>query len=267
VPQALNRYAATPLGQPGVYQAVASIPPLGLWALQQTIKVPTGLAAGKYLFEPRWGETFSRALSKTGWLRVSVQAEKQLNPESLQHFDVISRQAPGLGRRIRGLFQDGWRTALSDAYDVETRVGRIHNSLNITLADATGLNINILERETAEVFSRSSKAILADLGTNILLDVAFQVGQDWGNPYLDPTQLAGRAFVAGVGGGVSGGVGLGVSGALIWAGVETRPAGWVGLGAGLVIDWVWGDSITPWIYERRGLNPERDLSPLGASIP
>ena len=263
LPQALNRYAATPLGQPGVYQAAAQQSDFLAWAQQQSIKVPVGRAVGKYLFDPRWGDAFRWGLQETGWLRISIQAEKRLIPASLEHLALISSERPGFRRRIGGLFQDGWRTAFSDAYNVEMRTGRIHRSaLDLSLADAVALDLRVLDRETTRSFFLSGKAVTADLGLGIFLDVAFQVGGDWGNPYLTRSQIRRRAVVAGIGGGVSGFVGLGTAGILVWGGVSTGPAGWFGLGLGLFADWIWGDQITPLIYENLNLNPERNLQAL-----
>ena len=258
VPQALNRYAATPMGQPGVYQAVSSRSDFGLWAQQQAIKVPISQALG--------GNAFAWGAKETGWLRVSIRAEKRLIPKSLQHLDLISSQSPGFKRRTRALFNgDGFfRSIFSDAYHIEARAGRVHQSaLNLRLSDVANLNLRVLERETVDIFRISGKAILGDLTLGIGLDVAFQILDDWDDPYLNTTQFASRAFVAGVGGSISGGVGLGMSGILILAGVGTGPAGWIGLGVGLGVDWLWGSSATPWIYENFGLNPKRNLQPMG----
>jgi hypothetical protein len=261
VPQALNRYAATPVGQPGVYQAAASTSSFGLWAQQQAIKVPTGLAAGKYLFEPRWGEALSWVAKETGWLRVSIQAEKRLISESLQHLDLISREAPGLGRRVRGLFQDGWRTALSDAYHVEHRIGRVHQSVYESMNDVSRMYTNVLERETVDAFEMSGKAIASDLFFGIGLDVAFQIGEDWDNPYLTPGQKGGRLGVTAGGAFLSGYVGLTVEGVLIAAEIGSGPAGWIALGAGLGVDFLWEKYATPWVYEYLGYDPSRNLAP------
>ena len=266
LPQALNRYAATPLGQPGVYEAAAQQSEILAWVQQQSIKVPVGLAAGKYFFEPLWGDALRWGLRETGWARVSIQAEKRLIPDSLAHLTLVSRQTPGLRRRINGLFQDGWQTALSDAYDVEMRAGRVElSALDMSLADAVSLNLKVLERESAGAFFWSGKAIAADLGMGIFLDVAFQIGNDWNNPYLTTSQFVGRTAVAGVGGGVSGLAGLSTSAILIYAGVASGPAGWIGLGVGLGIDWLWGSYVTPWVYEYFGLNPQRNLYPMGTN--
>jgi hypothetical protein len=251
-----------------VYEAVAQQSGFLAWAQQQSIKVPLGRAAGKYLFDPHWGDAFRWGLQETGWLRISIQAEKRLIPSSLEHLALISSDRPGFRRRMGGLFQDGWRTAFSDAYNVEIRTGRIHRSaLDLSLADAVSLDLRVLDRETTKAFFLSGKAVAADLSLGIFLDVAFQVADDWGNPYLTPDQFASRSFVAGVGGGFSGLAGLGSSAVLIYAGVASGPAGWIGLGVGLGVDWLWGSQVTPWIYQSFGLNPQRDLRPLGVSIP
>ncbi len=255
VPQALNRYTATPLGQPGVYQAVASRSDFGLWAQQQAIKTPIGQAIG--------GDAFAWGAKETGWLRVSIQAEQRLIPESLQHLDLISRQSPGFNRRVRGLFQNGFRTAFSDAYHIEARAGRVHRSvLNLRLSDAANLNLRVLERETVDVFLTSGKAIAGDLGLAIGLGVAFQVWGDWDDPDVTAGQKWGRVGATGGGALLSGSIGLAVNSILIAAKIGSGPAGWIALGVGLGADFLWEKYATPWIYEKRGYNPNRNLAPL-----
>jgi hypothetical protein len=123
----------------------------------------------------------------------------------------------------------------------------------------------VLQRETVDIFTANWKAIGAELGFSAFVDMAFQVGQDWGNPYLTSGQKAERAGLAGAGGLASGGAGLVVEGVLIYYGVAAGPAGWAGIGVVLIADYLWSFWITPMIYDARGLNEERRLQPLGGS--
>jgi hypothetical protein len=88
-----------------------------------------------------------------------------------------------------------------------------------------------------------------------------QLWFDYPNPYLSGEQIRRRAEIAGLGGLGVWGVGLSTTAILGWAGAGAW-AGPIGIGAGFVAGFIWFGFFQPVIFEGRGLNPERKLSPL-----
>ncbi len=101
----------------------------------------------------------------------------------------------------------------------------------------------------------------------MFLDVAFQVAQDCGNPYLTGEQRMYRAGTAVAGGLVAGGAGLAVEAGLVYVGVASGPAGWAAIVVAVGADLAWNFWITLAIYEWRGWNDEFRLRPLERSAP
>jgi hypothetical protein len=107
-----------------------------------------------------------------------------------------------------------------------------------------------------------------DFGIGLAVDIGVQWWLDKDDPYLTGNQVRGRLIVEGVGSGVGFLAGAGAELVAIKAGASAvgilgGPAGWVGLGVGIFVAIVWDVGIEPLIYEAKGLNPERNLAPLG----
>ena len=95
-PQALNRYAATPLGQPGVMrESIVQSNDVVNWAATQSVKIRLGKIA-EALYEPYTGSASRWITQKTGEATIQIQAERQLIPEALQRLSIMSSQSPKL---------------------------------------------------------------------------------------------------------------------------------------------------------------------------
>jgi hypothetical protein len=253
VPQALNRYAATSLGPPGVAEAAGSggglLPSwspgiiagrasgVGFSLLNETGTFSRGIFGANYTlsvyrfgqklydFGPGWQQIdqgfFTKSIDGAAvgeFNRVGIiRALRWVHPED--EFKVVVKRTPGSGRFF---------------------------SLN-----GPGL------------FGKSilNKAGLVDLGGGVLVAVGAELafGNYWDDPYLKGWQKGGQFGVAVMGSGVSWGV---VAGAGFLVG------GPLGVGATLVVagvtELIWSVAIAPTLNSVAGFDERvRNLQPLG----
>ncbi len=263
LPQALNRYAATPLGQPGVYQAADSSPVLRL--LESSRNQVPGLLAGPPTTAVAlhlWAQTIYTT-APTGIGRIALEGSaRKLTWNYLDEFisleRVSSRLADGFwGRPFSYIFRSARiRTMIGRAYIGSTAddFARFQARLG-----QRGITVNLLSHEFGEVVdavatsaSRSAAEKLGGalgVGVGGLINAGIQYAYDYDNPYLTGWQKAQRA-------GVSGGLGViaGTAGLLIGG-----PVG-VGVAFGLGVAFELG--IAPRVFEFLGAIPVRDLAPL-----
>ena len=257
LPQALNRYAATPLGQPGVYEAAQST-----WNPFDDAYTSN---TGKALVSDQINEAVKRGLyaylRKSAYTIVGdpiVDTVVRAVPKSELLDRVLRKAGPGL------LF------GLSFAPESMQQAG--HRLVNKTIA--ANLRPELDEVVIGYSFSYGhnlpagrvvGKLLASKLGLNLLdagigfgIDVGYQLWLDSSTPYLNNTQRLQRAFWGqGIGSLVSFGIGKGAA-KLVGAAI----AGPVGLVIGVGVSIAWDLWIAPRIYERLGAVPTRQLAPL-----
>jgi hypothetical protein len=267
VPQALNRYAATPVGQPGVYQADVSSGISGV--VETAIRQVPGLVADKVVTELT-SNLASRTVYKTvptGVARIALQgARRNLDWRYLDEFIVLesvsSRLANGFLQRPLSFVARSFRirTMVGRAYIGETAEEIAQYQLRL---QRSGITARILSREFDEIIdatatsaSRSTaEALGGALGVGIggVINAGIQYAYDYNNPYLTGFQKIGRASISGGFGFLAGGAGLYVAG--IWGGP-------VGIGVAFTLGVLFELEVVPWVFERVGAVPTRDLLPL-----
>lgn len=250
VPQALNRYTATPLGQPGVYEAVASsqwydaLEVFGCCQLFDFAVDSGALVTGRQLGLEAYLTSRTASVVSSGG--------------KLPHF-ARNLNAQG-GVRIRqGDFLPA--SPHSNAIINENRMRWLQKRLGnetLLLSEPGKWNklMNWERRPIASHLGLSVKKVsageaLAGGAVGFVFDAGWQAVQDWGNPYLTPWQKGQRAFI-------TGGVGF-IAGIGVVALVGTGPIGFSGA---LIVGWLVEAPINNWIFQSFRLVPTRNLAPL-----
>lgn len=243
MPQALNRYAATPLGQPGVYAAVAASEWYDVFPISccQLLDIGVDLGAlitGKKLgVEPYLASRTAQIIS-TG--------------NGLPHF------ARNLNAQGGVLIKQGVYSPVSPHASVSTNANRMrwlqrHMGQGTLGLSEPGRWNKLMNREFTPLLGKPFTAaeFLEGGGVGFFFDAGWQAAQDWDNPYLTGGQKFWRAGVSGVVGFVAG---IGVA-----AVVGTGPVGFV---VALGVGWFIEAPISNMIFESVGLIPTRNLRPL-----
>jgi RHS repeat-associated protein len=265
LPQALNRYSATPWGAPGVAVGASFITSTGLPlnGLEQSIinaspagdpifiafrdtaaQTALGYAAGKVIEATAWGR-LTIATSQSTWYRTIGRTSLNLRP-------LFQRGGlqPQLGKTFRAYTTLGRVRALGGGrYLAET--GQI--------IDTAGLPASAVVR-FASLLGPGLR-ITGGAGAAFGMSATFQWIEDWNDPYLTPTQRNWRIGVSGLGG--LGGWGAGLIATEIAAGAGAGSwAGPIGIITGATVTFVWIVWVQPFIFKEGGLNPERNLASL-----
>lgn len=249
VPQALNRYAATPLGQPRVAQTVKT----SQWYdCCNLFDVAIDLAA--YFT----GEQLGIEAYLTSWTSSIGHSGK-----GLPHF-ARNLNAQG-GVRIR-ITPDGYLYSPASPHPIarhnKNRINWLERRLgngSLLLSEpepsqwtkSMNFNISISNRLG---FSGKKVSIGEALDGGVVgfgFDAAWQLAQDWGNPYLSTPDKIIRSATSGL---VGFAAGLGVA-----AIVGTGP---VGFAVAVGVGWFIEAPISNWIFEKTGRVPTRNLLPL-----
>ncbi|MCB8923678.1 MAG: hypothetical protein H6662_18990 [Ardenticatenaceae bacterium] len=269
LPQALNRYAATPVGQPGVYEATKSnlfATAFGHQMPGTVLGVAIDLAPASRVVETQiWG------LIETSYLPVNGISGLVSRFTTSRAGQVLIRLPWGIGNSIAAQYEKRFITTqtelrldnLSGSFADELLGG---GEVAISRYSKTRLleqwEVPITERGTYGEFNPWWKTGLKAGGAAFIIGAGFQLYDDWGNPYLTGWQKVRRA-------GISGGVSLAAAfagagvGALAGTATGVPIVGTVvgtvvGFGVGL-----WAElQVTPVIFERTGNIPERHLAPL-----
>ena len=242
IPQALNRYAATAVGQPGVYAAGGNwYDAYEIFGCCQTLDIPVDLGA---LVTGKFAE-------KMG-LVVHLQTRTAtIDPTGNTHRGFVHAINRDGGVRV---WEEGQnrRVWLESHYGRTPQLSRYLDQGVIELSAPNRWN-RAMSHEFSSAFG--GKFTLADElvggGAGFLFDAGWQVAQDWNDPFLTPTVRVLR-------GSISGGIGLG-AGLLVAATIGTGPAGFI---VAVGIGWALEAPLSNWIFQKTGLIPTRNLLPL-----
>lgn len=260
VPQVLNRYAATPLGQPGVYAAaVSSGIPAGLQSVANQMPGLLVGGASTILSNDLASMTIHR-IGFTGYALVQAEGTaRQIAALAGEWRVTSSRLAEGAFRRPLSLFFARFR--------IQTAQRRMFVGQNLQYLDdyaeglgLNGVQISLIERELGSVVddaaTREVHRLAARLGSitfkATLSGIASGTVQwliDSKNPYLSFDQKIQRATVS---------TGLGFTTGLIGASI----GGPIGAGVGFVIGAGLDYFLAPCIFQFIGAIPNRNLFPL-----
>ncbi len=203
VPQALNRYAATPLGQPGVAAGVAS--------------------AGGCLTNPFCNEAV------TGTAGLGADKVTDLTFEALGRAHWRWHGVPKWGKSIEIARFKRYRPI----YDLEVNwpsspLGTPKTDIVVVGRELVNGPVVRIDPTLGAKLGRS----VFDSGLPFAVDFGFQLLQDWDNPYLETKDKAGRAIISGFVGLGGGGIAYGI--AWVAVGASTPPA-WLLFGAGVIV--------------------------------
>jgi len=263
VPQALNRYAATAVGQPGVYQAAANSGSLGADIGNSTASNTVGAILGE------------RALGPT-----AIHLTKYLSPLYLMNISVSgpSRGTRGLLSRLLNEGPTNYSTARRLANGrLSSFSGLVFSQANVDdLATRLGQRgPSVRTRSLGRGVSRALNSFGGELAVGVVADVI--IGGLWQGvsdainyPGLSPA-LASRRMAAAstsnaINGVVGGTIGTGVT-LFAFAVVEASPVGWVVTIGGIAGAVIWdispqGQSITNYIFDKFNTDINRGLQPL-----
>jgi hypothetical protein len=263
LPQALNRYAATPWGPPGVAEgALSSLPPVvGAFGRQ----LPGAALSVQGI--PQLAQLLTRPIMKT--VPIDTGIIEIVGPRASVRFLEAGGFETLAVQPASGLLR-GPLSRIFKGLQIQTLRGRmgIAGALAANPAFAEGESISLGRDVTARLVARDIGYTVDDLATQAaarrlantlgvgvagILSAGFQYAGDYGNPYLTGRQKVNRALVSG---------GVGTSAALTGAVVGFYFGGPVGFGVGLILGFVGDLWLAPLIFEARGDVPQRNLSPL-----
>jgi uncharacterized repeat protein (TIGR01451 family) len=262
VPQALNRYAAGPLGQPGVAQATAAslldeilslnpahgiatavseASPITLALRDAVAQAALGYAAGKGIEWSAWGP-LTIITSRSTWYRTVGATGRGLRDLFLSP----SVAQPQFGKTFRAYTTRGY-VRLSEEGRYLTEAGDTIDTSRLPASARIAFTPR-LNLPAWAIFG--TKAIFA-FGVSAI----FQWFEDADTPYLTGEQKVPRILISGAGGFFAFGVAEVAAGAISgsWAGP-------VGIVTGGVMTFVWISVVQPVIFDAFGLTPKRDLA-------
>jgi hypothetical protein len=266
VPQALNRYAATVVGQPGVAEAAApSFTGLSLAA--SFVKS----AAAETLARTTWGPLgyAQTRILREAYAEISVTASNTAMKNAARRIEELGG---GLLDPSVGLGKAG-----SGKYTRVFKLGQGLTTVDDLIRDANlpttrGWNAILKINNVDEVVKTSRFARLGWLSNakgNVLFDAALSAGFQWWedsyNPYLSPIQKGGRSGIVAIGGGVSSGIGLFAGSLACGPGAGICATGVVvAITTAMIVNAFWSYKVQPWIFDKvEPLQPPpRNLKPL-----
>jgi hypothetical protein len=258
LPQALNRYAPTPWGPPGVAEGAGPhLHPLLVTAGKGTLKTTISATAGRRLV----ATTESRLPFVVAHRSAGTRLTLIMSRSARYQYFASGAASP---------FEEGWVAMRGwgrsfRAYTVRGLVAEIEPGLFLTESGEL-VETGALPKSAAVLTAEALRPVniarfLAGGLFAFALSAGVQYLGDVGNPYLSGAQVTRRSVWAGLGGLGAWGVGTTTTAALIWAGAGSW-AGPVGIGVGFVTGFIWFGFIQPAIFEDRGLNPKRNLAPV-----
>ncbi len=211
VPQALNRYAAAPMGQPGVFQAASQLSLTNLSLAVGAIKS----SSAEILARATWGALGQtvRTLHTPGKSIISITASNNFLKKAshiIQNQWAVAAYS-GLGSANRQLHTATFDVALNAT--TEDGVLAAFNANNLKLPSGRWA-IKVSVTNVDEVYNVGRTARLnwinntrLGLATDALLSGVFQFVEDSYNPHFTLLQRAERASFAAFGGLASSGIG------------------------------------------------------------
>lgn len=275
VPQALNRFALTSIGQPGIAEAIDSTYNLTLPALGTGFAKTFAFEAAARSLQGVFGQTIIHASIQSTVNIRSVDIAFQASRTQLSRNRALIEGTGGALLRSSSSNRTGYK------YAYETAVYR-YTGMSVEEAQglATGLaggfpsrngwnlvtSVDHVALETVEktIYTSATTPRFSILGntrvgfvTDAILGAAFQYADDLQNPYFAPSQRLARAGISG-GGGALASFGFGVAATYVCGAVPLCLAA-----GGLVGGTIWAFGGQPFIFEHiPGLQPQRNLAPL-----
>jgi hypothetical protein len=272
VPQALNRYTATAVGQPGVAEAVAGDSFLWQLTLATRNQVPGALAG--------------IALNQVTITTIEKQITTRAVPTAWGLVEVIQPPRSGFSGFVTRLTQSRFGQGLTRLPFVGKRVAAYYAGRNIrtvermligealegslgageAIAIGSSSSVRLLAREITYVDDVVTKQVTRGLGrvgiglnvfTAGLLSGGIQFAFDYNNPYLTGRDKAIRSGTSAILGGSATGIGLAVE--YIAIGSVGGP---IGIGAAILLGISFELWLAPVIFEAAGAVETRKLAPL-----
>ena len=268
MPQALNRYAATPLGQPGVFEAAQSN--AFNWtpsAVSFSYGLTTQLAGRYGSLVTGVHHTGYGLIETTGSYSALTRNFRSLPSSVKQLFDEPAFAFVENGRNFytrRGLIPSANRS-LDDLYKA---TDEIVTSLEDVLPGHGPWSARVSSRITAhtwQIYKRlnqldnwGSSVARIGAGLDFAVGFGFQLANDYGSPYLTPIQVGFRSITAGSGSAIFGGAGGLIGGLCGPAAVICIPVGAVVGGI------VWSEYVQPFIFQASPIYQpaDRNLLPM-----
>ncbi len=271
LPQSLNRYAATPLGQPG--SGVDN-------GLNDVVIASYVVGFGKSL-----GQEFGSHLKIGIFGRDVSKTATRFTGETMVHVEASASALKANRTRIKGLggilheetgnilrMKANYKLSKAKFSQHSFKFSQLGDDTIETIKTAgtfkqTGFyRVKVTAEQLTESFTKSARVArfstlkLLFMGgvADGVLGGAFQLYDDWNNPYLNPEKRFVRIGVATLGNGGTA-IGFGLIGSSLscgpWAPV-------CAVGAGLVGIFIWNTYAQPVVFDLLGANPERNLKAL-----
>ena len=271
VPQALNRYAATAVGAPGVVEGAGD--PFSDPVASNIGKSATTVAlsegwqgVGRGLAAYHRASFQLTAIEATRIRRIPISQAVddtilKIGTAGTLLKDLIGAPTGSSRARFFGLGYEWfllagkWNSRFVTERFVSKYVMR-HHYPGSRLAGRLGLLMK--------------NPLARDLVIGATLNAGYQAWLDYNNPYLDSTQYRRRWVIAGFAGGLSVGAAAGTTFALggaITGAFLGGPPVWIGIGIGTLVGIVLDVWVVPQIYKGIGANPQRRLAPLQGVSP
>ncbi len=241
MPQALNRYAATSLGQPGVAQAAVSDGSLS------RLSAPYGFSALKVVGDARYGQAIAHALTPQRFASfyAGTIGEAQISLEAAEgvvdspHFRKLFKTLGG-----KNLVTSNYKRTLSsgfnsrsrfrvpiqgDLLDESKRIGGLFDDFGQVTSAPPHFRGSIYTRVQIGLDDVTRMRSALGFGFDFAIAGAFEAYARWDDPYYTTGQKAGRVLIRG---GVNAGGGA-VGVALVGL-VCTTPAAPMCIAAGFV---------------------------------
>ncbi len=267
LPQALNRYAATPVGQPGVFQAVQGN--TFNW-IPSTVSFGYGLTtqlAGKYghsvtgIHHTGYGlieVTASNSALTRNFRSLPNSFKKYFNEpvfsfaENGRNFYTRHGLVPSANRSLHELYK-ATDEVVASLQDILPRHGPWSAKISSQITTHTWQ----ISKRLNQLDNWKSSVTRIGTGLDFAIGFGFQFANDYGSPYLTFEKTVLRSTVAGTGSALLGGVGGAIGFLCGPAVIICTPVGSVVGGL------VWSELIQPRIFQLSILKPEeKNLQPL-----
>ena len=253
VPQALNRYAAAPMGQPGVFQAASQLSLTNLSLAVGAIKS----SSAEILARATWGALGQtvRTLHTPGKSIISITASNNFLKKAshiIQNQWAVAAQS-GLGSPDRKLYEATFEVVYMSANEASVRAAL---AAKLSLPGGRWA-VTIGVTNTDEVYEVSRIPRLSGINnakwgfiTDVALSGTFQWIEDSYNPHFTFLQRSLRSGTAMFGSGLSTGAGLLAGTAICGPAAPACAAGAIGaVGTTILANVIWSHIVQPWIFQ------------------